>query len=983
MSPEEMRLLSTLLDKALDVHAEEREAWLAALQGDAAAMAPLLREMLSKAGVTSADNPWSRGPAFTAPGETAFQSPFAAGDRVGAYRLVKPIGHGGMGEVWVAERSDGLMKRAVALKLPLLGLPGGVLAQRFEREREILARLAHPHIARLYDAGVAESGQPYLALEFVEGRHITDFCREEGIDIKARVRLVQQVIEAVQYAHANLVVHRDIKPSNVIVDASGQAKLLDFGIAKLLEDVDTGVAETELTRIGGRALTLSYAAPEQITGEAVSTATDVWALGVLLYELLTGTRPFQGDRRQLEQAILSRDAPRAAGVPADLATIVAKAMKRVPAERYPAANAVAQELDRWMGGLPVLAQPDSAWYRTRKFVARNLAATVAAAGVFVTVVAASGVSIHQAQVAREQTRIARDESRTAQAVQDFLESLFGNNSVDQGDPVAARAKTAEAILNEGAARIQNTLEDQPKSKLRILTVLADLYSQMDQSEKEQALAERRVELAARAFPGATDEHIQALATLAISLAYNGSEAEAKARIGQAQALLAENPGAGFESRMLVQRTLVELQRAAGSSDLEALEDARRLVAMFEGRPPSKEQFRALFLKGERERVAGRDADAIRSLRAALEIEQRVPGGIAGGLGMVHLELGEAQSHAGDLAGSEASRRTALRLSESAGPTSQRVMTQKSRLASFLSENGKPKEALPLLADVASRLPEISRDPIAQTLAARGISVHTARTLWRVGRPEEALAKQAALRAFQTHAVDEPVGEIALAAAEARSLIDLGRLKEARASLERADALRQARRMTNAGVVRELGFAQMALAAGEGGAAEAEAVWKRLLADHPPSRSTIDAVESEILWARNEPAAAGTRAAQALAEMMSRPPDEGAAFNRFRLQLVLARSLLAQSRPGDALGHLRSALAWNAEACDASMSPERLAALVVLAEVELALGHPSQARTALSEAVAIRHRHPALGLQYTVALQAALRHADQAKVDPAR
>ncbi len=985
MTPEDMRLLSTLLDQAMDLGGAEREAWLAGLQGDAAAMAPRLRELLSTAGKSAADKSLSRGPSFTALEEPGSDSAFAAGDQVGAYRLVQPLGRGGMGEVWIAERSDGVMKRAVALKLPFLGSRGGILAQRFEREREILARLAHAHIARLYDAGVAESGQPYLALEFVEGKHITDFCRDAGLDIKARVRLIQQVIEAVQYAHANLVVHRDIKPSNVLVDAAGQAMLLDFGIAKLLEDADTDAAETELTRVGGRALTPGYAAPEQIAGEAVSTATDVWALGVLLYELLTGTRPFQGDRRQLEEAILSRDAPRAAGVAADLATILAKAMKRMPAERYPAANAMAQDLDRWLGGLPVLAQPDSLWYRTRKFVARNLAATVAAAGVFVTVVVASGVSIHQAQVAREQSRIAREESKTAQAVQDFLESLFRHNSIDQADPIAARTKTAEAILDEGAARIENALDDEPKSKLRILAILSDLYDQMDRSDKESSLTARRAAYAAKAFPGATNENIVALAELAISHAYNGRPVEAKASLAEAQALLARNPRADFSARMQVQMARVDLQRVEASSDSESLEDARRLVAMFEGRPASKDQFHALLLKGERERVAGRDEDAIRSFRTALEIEKQVPGGIAGGLGAVYLELGEAQGHAGDLEGSEASRRTALRLSEPAGPTSRRVMTQKVRLARFLTENGKPKAALPLLADVTARLPELARDSIAQTFAARGISPIAALAVWRIGRPEEALAKQAELQAFETHPVDEPISDVARVSAAARSLVDLGRLREARESLQRADALRQARRLTHATTVRELGFAQMALAwaEGEGGVAEAESVWKRLRVDHPPNRSTVAAVESDMLWARGETIAAGARAAQGLDEMNARPPDEGAAYNRFRLQLVLARSLLAQSKPGDAADHLRRALSWNAEACDAEMSLDRLLALVVLSEAELATGDLAKARAAMSEAQAIRARHPALGRQYTVPLQAALVRIEEAGKGAAR
>ena len=272
MSPERMRLLSELLDQAMEMRAEEREAWLATLQGDAAEVVPLLRKMLSGHIDTSAGKRWSQVPEFTALGEAASPFAFSAADQVGAYRLVQPLGRGGMGEVWIAERSDGAMKRTVALKLPFLGLRGGVLAQRFEREREILARLAHPNIARLYDAGVAESGQPYLALEFVAGRHVTDFCREESLDIKAKVRMVQQLIGAVQYAHANLVVHRDIKPGNVIVDASGRAMLLDFGIAKLLEDARVAGGTTDAL---GSPL---WMAPEQTErSPALRPAADVFS----------------------------------------------------------------------------------------------------------------------------------------------------------------------------------------------------------------------------------------------------------------------------------------------------------------------------------------------------------------------------------------------------------------------------------------------------------------------------------------------------------------------------------------------------------------------------------------------------------------------------------------------------------------------------------------------------------------------------------
>ncbi|HSC01410.1 MAG TPA: serine/threonine-protein kinase, partial [Burkholderiaceae bacterium] len=231
LAPPDLRRLSTLLDEALELPEAEREAWLASLQGDA--LVPTLRELLARHARHETGDLIDRLPVFTIGPERSAAPTLAAGDTVGPYRLLRELGHGGMGEVWLAERTDGQIKRPVALKLPMLGARRSVLVQRFARERDILAALAHPHIARLYDAGLADDGQPYLALEYVEGQPITHWCDAQKLASRARVELLLQVMSAVQYAHANLVIHRDLKPSNVLVTSEGQAMLLDFGIAKL------------------------------------------------------------------------------------------------------------------------------------------------------------------------------------------------------------------------------------------------------------------------------------------------------------------------------------------------------------------------------------------------------------------------------------------------------------------------------------------------------------------------------------------------------------------------------------------------------------------------------------------------------------------------------------------------------------------------------------------------------------------------------
>ena len=261
-------------------------------------------------------------------------------ERVGPYVLVREIGRGGMGSVWLAERADGAYKRRVALKLPRLTWAAS-LGKRMARERDIGALLEHPNIARLYDAGVDEHGRPYIAMEYIDGQPIDVYCRDHALDLRARLKLFLEVAQAVAYAHGRLVLHRDLKPANVLVDAAGHMHLLDFGIAKLLDDASSG---SELTQEQGRVLTLNYASPEQIAGRPLGVTADVYSLGVLLYELLTGTVPYKAKRNTtgaMEDAILTGDAPLASSrvadrklareLKGDIDAIVTKAIKREPA----------------------------------------------------------------------------------------------------------------------------------------------------------------------------------------------------------------------------------------------------------------------------------------------------------------------------------------------------------------------------------------------------------------------------------------------------------------------------------------------------------------------------------------------------------------------------------------------------------------------------------------------------------------------------
>jgi serine/threonine protein kinase len=386
ISAEDWREVFALLDTALEMPVAARAAWLDTLDQHPSQVRGALRELLAR---QTADRFLRDLPQFTGspdlPHVATSPETVDVGSTVGPYRLTGRLGRGGMSSVWVAERVDGMLKRRVAIKLPHVSWAMPEAAARMTRERDLLASLEHPNIARLYDAGVSSDGRPFLALELVDGQPIDEYCASRNADNAARVRLVLQTAWAVDYAHSRSIVHRDLKPSNILVDATGQVHLLDFGIAKLLEP-DAPAPGNE-TQFGGRLFTPDYASPEQTRGELVTACTDVFSLGVVLYQLLCSGLPFPRDGRDADRDRHARAAPLA--LRGDLATILQKALKEFPPERYSSMAAFAQDLERFLRGDPVLARPDSAWYRLRKFAARNQR-LLRAVGVAVAATAAIG-----------------------------------------------------------------------------------------------------------------------------------------------------------------------------------------------------------------------------------------------------------------------------------------------------------------------------------------------------------------------------------------------------------------------------------------------------------------------------------------------------------------------------------------------------------------------------------------------------------------
>jgi serine/threonine protein kinase/tetratricopeptide (TPR) repeat protein len=536
--------IAPYLDQALDLEPRERAAWLDEMEKTQAEVAhtlrrllserealkakaflhgsllplsrvrmflPALKEMLRHRGEMEAEG--AQEPLSFAPTIATERRPadVCEGAVLGSYRLLREIGHGGMSSVWLAERCDGQLKRQVALKLPFEGPRRAQMAERFERERDILATLTHPNIARLYDAGVSASGQSYLAMEYVNGTAFTRYCNAARLSIRERLKIFLQVLAAVEFAHTHLVLHRDLKPSNILVTPHGRVVLLDFGIAKLLSR--EAAPESPPTEMVGRMLTLDYASPEHIDGHALGTTSDVYSLGVVLYELLAGERP-HGSRhesqRALQEAILTRDPPRpsqltftnetaaarhttprklAQVLQGDLDTVILKALKRAPAGRYQSIDAFGRDITNYLGNRPVSARPDSAWYRSCRFVMRYRWQVATATVALLAIVVGGAVAVWQARVAAlQRDRAVALSSRNA-SINGFM-SMLVTEAASSEKPVTVSEMIARseklALASDGGNR---------EDRAAILETIALLhYRTSDDVGKSAQLLQRALAL---------------------------------------------------------------------------------------------------------------------------------------------------------------------------------------------------------------------------------------------------------------------------------------------------------------------------------------------------------------------------------------------------------------------------------------------------------------------------------------------------------
>jgi len=575
---EEWEKVSPLLDRALEMEPEVRDRWLVELATGDSRLAAAVRELLAEKAAADTGRFLENSPA------DALGQPGLVGQRIAAYEIDELIGQGGMGSVWLAHRSDGRFEGKAAVKLLNAALIGGPAEQRFVREGSVLAALQHPNIAHLIDAGVSGSGQPYLILEYVEGNSIDDYCEQNRLGIRARLRVFLDVLEAVSYAHRHLVVHRDIKPSNILVTHDGIVKLLDFGIATLLEPASDAQGQREFTREVGAALTPEFAAPEQLLGTAVTTATDIYALGRVLYVLLGGPQARAAGElsaAELLRHTLEHELPLLSEVSVegsvkrllrgDLDNILRKALKIDPMERYATVQAFADDLRHHLADEPVSARPDSFGYRAGKFVRRHrggvLSGTMTALALFAVTIFAV-LQMLEAQRQRDEAEAQR------QRAEGYSTAITG--LLSQAGP-GGRPLAPEELLERAVEQVEATYADDPSFLVHMLILISGRYYDLQKTNEEHATLVKAERVARESGDPSLIYQVHCN-TVETELAA-GRKAEAARRLAEALRLLPAIPDVPALDQAACLRAQSDIAKADGdmSAALEHLEEARGIL----------------------------------------------------------------------------------------------------------------------------------------------------------------------------------------------------------------------------------------------------------------------------------------------------------------------------------------------------------------------------------------------------------------------
>jgi len=638
-------------------------------------------------------------------------------ETIDRYRLLEVLGRGGMGVVYLAERADEQFEKRVALKLLPRGVETPEKVRRFLAERQILARLEHPGIARLLDGGVTETGLPYLVMERVEGEPIDRHCERHRLALRARLELFLEVCAAVQYAHGNLVVHRDLKPANVLVTASGEVKLLDFGVAEILDREESATTAGHLLP-----LTPDYAAPEQLASRAVSTASDVYSLGVVLFRLLTGTTPARW-RRDLAAAPASCPATREplpsralaavqgrgadpegapglhpAALRGDLDAIVGKALAAAAADRYVSAAALADDVRRHLQGQPVLARPATRSYRASKFVRRHRTGTAVAAAVAALLAAGAVAVVWQARIAHRERDRARLAASRAERVAQFVGGLF-----EAASPTSAGAGrlSLRELLDESEARLRRELASEPGVRGQLLDVMASAYAALGETDRARDLARAAVDDLRRADPGEATALAGALTTLAGIRVGQGALDEAAPALREAEALLLGAGAGGSRAMARLERLRGQLRSRSGDEPGAAESHLGALTLWRAHGAEAEAAAEQVYLAGRLDAL-GRPDEGLALKREALEVLRRTYGDAHPSVLTTRNNIAYTLHRRGRHAEAEAVYRALLAETEALlGPDHPDLADPLSNLGKVLMDQGRFAEAEPFVRRAAA------------------------------------------------------------------------------------------------------------------------------------------------------------------------------------------------------------------------------------------------------------------------------------------
>jgi eukaryotic-like serine/threonine-protein kinase len=710
-TPQQWHEISPYLDHALSLSDQERAGWLSDFRVQRSDLANLLEQLLDEHHALTQEHFLEQQP------EQPSNENSLIGETVGPYKLISQIGEGGMGNVWLAERADGRFERQVAVKFVHFAVTSRGAVERFKREGRILGQLRHPHIAELIDAGVTPKGEPYLVLEYVHGKQIDHYCDEHMLGVDARIALFLNVLGAVAHAHANLIVHRDIKPSNVLISGASDVKLLDFGIAKLLADDTSPAGATMLTLEGGGAMTPLFAAPEQVTGGPITTATDVYALGVLLYVLLTGQHPAgsgphspadlvkaitETEPSLASQAVGSAgdiaSAEKRGGTPeklsrrlrGDLDTIIAKALKKKPQERYASVAALGDDLRRYLAHEPIAARPDTVSYRLRKYMRRHRVGVAVATAL---VLLLAGFSVIQAVELR---RITRERDR-ANRIADFMTGIF---KVSDPSERVGNSVTAREILDKASNDIDTGLSKDPQLQAQMMHAMGKAYMMLGLQAQAQSLFERSIKLFTSSVGPDDPETLSTTNDLSWTLFQQGrlTEAESVQRklLEQERRALGPEHTNTLGTMGQLASTLCEEGNCAAAEELDrdVLETRKRRfgVQAFDTLAVMDNLSMILALQGKL-------ADAEKLEQETLDIQIRVFGYENLGTISSMINLASIQRDMGKYDEAEKLFRQTLDLEARVlGPDQPETAETKYDLAGLLARRGKMDEALSLLRE---------------------------------------------------------------------------------------------------------------------------------------------------------------------------------------------------------------------------------------------------------------------------------------------